>query len=131
MHKPLRHLAAMHRSARPTLRTTLTALVALLGPIACRSNELVAGVTDSTFVATMAELERVRSNLALDSARRDALRASILTRHRVSGAQMEAAGRALGLDPNRAADVWQAIEAKAADTLKKPVAPKPRKAAPK
>jgi hypothetical protein len=87
-------------------------LVFLLA-VACSRGKLAGGVSDSTFVATMAELNRTMGGSARDSAARSAARAAVLRKHGVTAEQLEDAARALADDPQRAAAVWQAIEDRA------------------
>ena len=69
------------------------------------------GVSDSTFVATMAELRLVQLNASLDSAGRTVARQRILQRRGLTPAALERAARALADDPEHAGAVWQAINA--------------------
>lgn len=87
---------------------------------ACRRSQGSSGVSDSTFVATVAELKRVNDAPVHDTAERAALRAAILQRRGLSPAQLEQAARDLARNPARAQEVWQAIERRAADTTKVP-----------
>jgi len=82
-------------------------------PAACRQRELAAGVSDSTFVRTMAELQHVGENRALDSAAAAAARARVLRAHGVTAAKLEEAAHRLASDPERAANLLQAIEQRA------------------
>jgi hypothetical protein len=87
----------------------LSALL-LFAPAACRRAELPGGLTDSSFVATMVELRRVRENATLDSTERAQAREAVLRRRRVTPKELEEAAAALADDPTRASAVWQAIE---------------------
>src|SRR5690348_10505013 len=75
----------------------------------CRRGELVAGVNDSTFVATMAEL-RATQQRGLDSAELARARQGVLQRRGLTLEQLERAANALADDPERAANVWHAID---------------------
>jgi hypothetical protein len=88
--------------------------ILLIAAAACSRGELAPGVTDSTFVATMADLNRVRTGSLRDSGARSAARAEVLRKHAVTPEQLEEAARALADEPDRAAAVWQAIEERAA-----------------
>lgn len=88
------------------------AALALLVAAGCRSRDLVRGVPDSTFVATIADLRRVPQLAPADSGRRQALRDSIMRAHRVTQDQLDAAARILAERPSRAKSVWDAIDAK-------------------
>ena len=80
----------------------------------CRRAELVDGVTDSAFVATMAELRAISRAGEGDSASRARARQAVLQRRGLTAERLERAARALADDPERATDVWQAIEVRAA-----------------
>lgn len=71
-------------------------------------------MSDSTFVATMAELRRVQSDPTLDSARRADARRAVLQGRGLTAEALERAARALADDPERAALVLQAIDRKMA-----------------
>jgi hypothetical protein len=104
------------------MRTLLVAnrvliLLVALGPAAgCRRAELATGISDSTFVAVMADLKRVHDTPGMDSAQRAARRDSILQGRGLTPAQLETAARELAQNPGRAQTVWQAVERRAADT---------------
>ena len=87
------------------------ALLALL-VAACAGGELVPGVRDTTFVATMAELRRAEGTVR-DSAARAAARRRILQQRGLTVDQLERAARVLAADPPRAIAVWQEIERRA------------------
>ena len=69
----------------------------------------MAGVTDSTFVATMTALTRINADSSLDSARRAVARDSLLQSRDLTAATLERAARALANDPDRALALWQRI----------------------
>jgi hypothetical protein len=95
----------------------------------CRDSTLATGVSDSTFVAVMAELKRTKDAPGLDSAGRDARRKAILQGRGLTPAQLESAAVQLARNPARAQAVWQAIERRALDTASKnPPADTSRKA---
>ena len=93
------------------MKTRLIAIHALLlsGVIGCRQGEIVDGVTDSTFVATMIALQRINNNESLDSASRATARDSLLQGRDLTADQLARAGRALSDDPERALTLWQRI----------------------
>jgi len=91
-------------------------LVTLGTTAGCRGAELANGISDSTYVAVMADLKRVQNAPGMDSASRAARRDSILQGRGLTPAQLEAAARQLALNPGRAQTVWQAVERRAADT---------------
>ena len=91
------------------------ALLVLAGLAACRRAELPGGMSDSAFVATMAELRRVNEDRAVDSAARARRREAVLLRRRVTPEQLEQAAEVLANDPARASAVWQAIDRRVAE----------------
>jgi hypothetical protein len=100
---------------------TAIALLFVSVSLGCRTHDIVSGVTDSTFVAAMADLRRVQLAPGLDSARRSAMRDSVMRLRRVSSQQLEAAARRLAGQPDRAHDIWEAIDKRASpDTANKP-----------
>lgn len=76
------------------------------------------GVTDSAFVAVLAQLKRVHNATGLDSAQRAAQRASILQKEGLTAEKLDSAAKRLAQNPTRAQTVWQAVERLAADTTK-------------
>lgn len=88
-------------------------LLVTIALAACGRRELSEGVTDSTFVAAMADLERVERAPGLDDPARVAARTAALQRRGLTQAQLEAAAAALADDPARAVAVYRAIEARA------------------
>ena len=97
-------------------RHSLLLVLVCLGSVAgCRRTQLATGVSDSAFVAVMADLKRVQDAPGVDSARRAARRDSILQSRGLTPAQLEAAARQLAQNPTRAQTVWQAIQQRAAD----------------
>jgi hypothetical protein len=95
----------------------------LLSTGACRNRATgPAPVSDSTFVATMADLYEVNGDRSLDSSARAAARQRVLTAHGVSSERLEATGRALGTDPERAARVWARLDSLVRGTLARPAA---------
>ena len=77
----------------------------------CRSDEIVSGVSDSTFARAMIALRRLPLATQGDTASRVAARDSILRSHGVTAAQLESAAVRLADDPARAANLWRVIEA--------------------
>src|SRR5688572_10739088 len=90
-------------------RTLAIHALVLSGLVGCRQGEIVAGVTDSTFVATMTALTRINADSSLDSARRAVARDSLLQSRDLTAAMLERAARALANDPDRALALWQRI----------------------
>ena len=74
--------------------------------VACRQGDLAAGVSDSTFVATMTALTRINQEEAGDSASRAAARDSVLQSRGLTRDDLERAAKALEDDPARAAELW-------------------------
>ena len=96
----------------------LFVLVVVASVAGCERSQLATGVSDSTFVAVMAELKRVHDAPGVDSTRRAAQRDSILQRRGLTPAQLEAAAKRLAQNPARAQTVWQAVQRRANDTTK-------------
>ena len=88
------------------LRTLALHALVLSGGGACRQGEIVAGVSDSAFVATMTALTRINQEGAGDSTSRAAARDSVLQSRGLTRDDMERAARALEDDPERAAELW-------------------------
>lgn len=105
--------AASRASSRGRARTVAACLALALPAAACDREALADGVTDSAFVATMAELERVDRAPGLDSSARVAARTAALQRRGLTPAQIEAAAAALADDPERALALYRAIDRKA------------------
>lgn len=87
-------------------------LLLCLALAGCRRHELVPGVSDSLFVATMADLRRLQVPVG-DSAVLAAKRRQVLQQRGLTAEQLESAGRALGTDPERAVAIFQAIDRRA------------------
>ena len=66
----------------------------------------MAGISDSTFVATMTALTRINQEAAGDSASRATARDSVLQSRGLTLADLERAARSLEGDPERAAELW-------------------------
>ena len=94
----------------------LLVLVSLASAAGCRRPQLATGVSDSAFVAVMADLKRVQDAPGMDSAQRAARRDSILQSRGLTPAQLEAAAHQLAQNPGRAQTVWQAVERRSSDT---------------
>ena len=98
----------------------LVVLVMLASAASCRRSQLATGVSDSTFVAVMADLKRAQEAPGLDSAGRAARRDSILQSRGLTPAQLETAARELAENPTRAQTVWQAIQRRASEPTTPP-----------
>jgi hypothetical protein len=92
----------------------------LMGAAGCGCAGQAGGMSDSTFVATMAELRKIAATSPGDSARIAAARAAALQRRGLTPAQLERAAGALADDPDHAAKVWQAIARKTSSTATRP-----------
>src|SRR5688500_4977588 len=88
------------------IRTLALHALVLSGMLACRRGEIVAGISDSTFVATMTALTRINQEAAGDSASRATARDSVLQSRGLTRDDIERAARALEDDPQRAAALW-------------------------
>ena len=97
-------------SSRPVL---LSAYVAVIFAGACRSPEIAAGVTDSTYVAAMADIKAAQDTLTRPDQFTAAGRAVVLKRHGVTIAQIDSATRSLARDPTRASEIWRKVELRA------------------
>lgn len=65
---------------------------------------------DSVFVNSMAELRRIGTDSALDSAARASARDSILRSYGITAAGLEEMARELAADPDRALEAWREID---------------------
>lgn len=80
----------------------------------CRGSEIIRGVTDSLFVATLSDLRRIDATMvASDSAGRAAARQRILQQRGLTVDRLDAAARALAKDPERAVALMRAVDQRA------------------
>lgn len=86
----------------------LALLVAFAG--ACRSSEIVSGMSESTYVQVMVELRKLPLSPTGDTLDRGRQRDSILQSLGLSAAELESAAVRLSNQPQRAARLWRAIE---------------------
>jgi hypothetical protein len=98
----------------------LVALVLMAGVSGCRRDKASAGISDSTFVATIAQLHAVNADTSLDSTGRAAARQAVLREQGVTGEALERAARAMAADPEHALVVWTAIEQRVREAPSKP-----------
>lgn len=91
-------------------------LFLMLGVMGCNGRGSSAGLDDSTFVATMAELRRVHGDSAISAPQRDSARLKVLQARGLTPAELDRHARVLADDPERAVLVWQALERKVAAT---------------
>ena len=90
---------------------------------ACQRGEIVPGVSDSSFVAAMADLRQLAREPGYDSTARARARQGVLQSRGLTMQQLDQAAAQLADEPRRAADLWQAIEEKAATLGAPPSAP--------
>lgn len=96
--------------------------------VACEGGQRLAGVSDSTFVETMADLRRLHSQPWLDTTARAAARDSILQSRGLTPEDLERASRALAGDPDRALEIWAEIDRRVqGDTPVDPALEQPRR----
>lgn len=107
-------------------------VLGLAGTAACRAGP-TSDVSDSAYVATMADLRRVQRDSVGDSASLARARQAVLQGRGLTAERMERHARALAAEPERASKVFQAIALKAAPALPRenvfrptPDAPVPR-----
>lgn len=92
---------------------TLILACAIVG---CARGDIVPGVSDSAFVATMADLRRAQGSTT-DTVALAAARKRILQQRGLTVEQLDRAGRALANDPQRAADIFDAIDKRAVNVV--------------
>jgi len=97
---------------------SVSALIAVAAITGCQRSRSSNGVSDSAFVAVLADLKRVQGAVGLSPSQRAASRDSILQIHGLKPAQLEEAAKQLAENPARAQTVWQAVQQRAADTSK-------------
>jgi hypothetical protein len=89
-------------------------IVLILGVMGCDRRGSGSGLDDSTFVATMAELRRVHGDTVSSAAQRDSARLKVLQTRGLTPAELDRHARELAEDPERAVELWQAVERKLA-----------------
>src|SRR4051794_15549227 len=97
---------------------SVSGLIALATVTGCQRSRSSNGVSDSAFVAVLADLKRVQGAPGMSPSQRAASRDSILQIHGLKPAQLEQAAKQLAENPARAQTVWQAVQQRAADTSK-------------
>lgn len=97
----------------------------LVSVMACRQQDIVPGVSDSAYVATMSALIRIKQEDEGDSSRLAAARDSVLQGRDLTREDMERAARALEQDPERAMALWERVVANARSDVAAP-APVPQ-----
>jgi hypothetical protein len=98
-----------------TLRLLVLAVATAAFAAGCHSSTLLApGVSDSTFVSALAALHNVAIDTAKDSTSKVQAREEVLRRHKVTIPLLEEAARSLAKNPQRAVDLWAAIDRKTA-----------------
>ncbi len=98
----------------PGPRCSILALLVFGALTGCKSSAEPTAADDSLFVRTMADLRRIRTDPALDSAGRDSAREATLSAHGVTADELVEMARELAQDPGRALDDWREIERMAA-----------------
>jgi hypothetical protein len=83
--------------------------------VGCARGDIVPGVSDSAFVATMADLRRVDQQA--DSATKATTRRRILQQRGLSVEQMDEAAKVLARDPKRLSDIFDAIDKRAVNAI--------------
>ena len=91
--------------------------------LACGSGDIVDGISDSTYVATMTALTRINEDHGRDSASKAAARDSVLQARDLTLDDIERAARALEDDPERAMELWLRIP-HGSDTTAAPTSPR-------
>jgi hypothetical protein len=89
---------------------TAAVLTAILGGSGCRSDPIFSRMSDSTFIHAMVELRRLPVGVTDAGGTRSMLRDSILRKYDVTGPELESTAVWLARDPERATEVWRAIE---------------------
>ena len=90
-------------------------LILVLGVMGCDRRGSGAGLDDSTFVATMAELRRVHADTGLGAAQQDSARQKVLQTRGLTPDELDSYALDLAEDPERAVLVWQALERRYAE----------------
>ena len=93
-------------------RLTHVTLILACAIVGCARGDIVPGVSDSAFVAAMADLRRAQGSTP-DTVALAAARKRILQQRGLTVEQMDRAARALANDPQRAADLFDAIDKRA------------------
>ena len=93
-----------------TLALTVTLTMTLTAGGCRRRVDIVDGVSDSAFIATMVELRRLERGAPVDSAASATARARVLQRQGLTAAQFERAAAALADDPKRAQELFARID---------------------
>ena len=93
-------------------RLSHVTLILACAIVGCARGDIVPGVGDSAFVATMADLRRAQGSTG-DTVVLAAMRRRILQQRGLTVEQLDRAGRALANDPQRAADIFDAIDKRA------------------
>ena len=90
------------------------AMIVCLTALACNRSTDLAGVSETQFALTMAELRRIERNVAMDSAAKSIARDNVLQERDLTAESLEAAARALAGDVRRSTEVWSRIDSLAA-----------------
>ena len=76
----------------------------------CQRDAVFTEMSDSTFVQTMVALRKLPVGGVFDTANRNRQRDAILRRFGVTAVQVESTAVRLANDPERASEIWRAIE---------------------
>ena len=84
--------------------------------VGCARGDIVPGVSDSAFVAAMADFRRAQGSTS-DTVALAAARQRILQQRGLTVEQMDRAGRAQANDPQRAAALFEAVDKRAVNVV--------------
>ncbi|MFN2399531.1 MAG: hypothetical protein ABR543_12965 [Gemmatimonadaceae bacterium] len=94
---------------------SVTHVLAAVVLSACSGKAAARSVNDSTFVATMAHLQVISADPSLDSATRSERRRAVLQDQGLTSEDLERAASALADEPERAVNIWTAIDRRIAE----------------
>ncbi|HEU4563412.1 MAG TPA: hypothetical protein VFS05_02140 [Gemmatimonadaceae bacterium] len=85
-------------------------VAALVMAAGCGRRGAPAGMSEQTFVTTMAALEAITRDSTRDSVAKAAARRKVLQERGLTPAELERAARSLARDPRRATELWSRID---------------------
>jgi len=97
-------------------RLSHVTLILACAVVGCARGDIVPGVSDSAFVAAMADFRRAQGSTS-DTVALAAARHRILQQRGLTVEKMDRAARALANDPQRAADLFDAIDKRAVNVV--------------
>ena len=97
-------------------RLSHVTLILACAMVGCARHDIVPGVSDSAVVAAMADFRRVQGSTS-DTVVLAAARRRILQQRGLTVELMDRAGRALANDPQRAADLFDAVDKRAVNVV--------------